>query len=130
MKDRPGSTFPLPLSSVTSGARKPATPAQFATPQTATQNAARASGGAQPPKAQQPSPKLPGYAAPASQSVPTAQRSDLMATEAIRRAMVARVAGQGVRDQLVLGLVLQDDLNTVPWLHGLSDQNRAAEQLS
>ena len=35
-----------------------------------------------------------------------------------------------VRDQLVLGLVLQDDLNTVPWLHGLSDQNRAAEQLS
>jgi len=102
MKDRPGSTFPLPLSSVTSGARKPATPAQFATPQTATQNAARASGGAQPPKAQQPSPKLPGYAAPASQSVPTAQRSDLMATEAIRRAMVARVAGQGVRDALVL----------------------------
>ena len=103
MKDRPGSTFPLPLSSVTGGARKPATPAQFATPQTATQNAARAVGGAQPPKAPQPSPKLPGYAAPASQSAPTAQRSDLMATEAIRRAMVARVAGQGVRDQLVLG---------------------------
>ena len=107
MKDRSApperSTFPLPLSSVTSGARKPATPAQFATPQTATQNAARAVGGAQPPKAPQPSPKLPGYAAPASQSAPTAQRSDLMATEAIRRAMVARVAGQGVRDPLVLG---------------------------
>jgi protein-L-isoaspartate(D-aspartate) O-methyltransferase len=103
MKDRPGSTFPLPLSSVTGGARKTATPAQFATPQTATQNAARAVGGAQPPKAPQPSPKMPGYAAPASQSAPTAQRSDLMATEAIRRAMVARVAGQGVRDQLVLG---------------------------
>ena len=107
MKDRSApperSTFPLPLSSVTSGARKPATPAQFATPQTATQNAARAVGGAQPPKAPQPSPKLPGYAAPASQSAPTAQRSDLMATEAIRRAMVVRVAGQGVRDPLVLG---------------------------
>jgi protein-L-isoaspartate(D-aspartate) O-methyltransferase len=103
MKDRPGSTFPLPLSSVTGGAaRKPAAPAPFATPQTATQNAARAVGGAQPPKAPQPSPKLPGYAAPASQSAPTAQRSDLMATEALRRAMVARVAGQGVRDALVL----------------------------
>jgi protein-L-isoaspartate(D-aspartate) O-methyltransferase len=97
------STFPLPLSSVTGGgARKPAAPAPIATPQTATANAARAMGGAQPPKAPQPGPKLPGYAAPASQSAPAAQRSDLMATEAIRRAMVARVAGQGVRDQLVL----------------------------
>jgi protein-L-isoaspartate(D-aspartate) O-methyltransferase len=97
------STFPLPLSSVTgSGARKPATPAPVATPQTATANAARAMGGAQPPKAPQPGPKLPGYAASASQSAPAAQRSDLMATEAIRRAMVARVASQGVRDQLVL----------------------------
>lgn len=103
MKDRPGSTFPLPLSSVTGGTRKPAAPAPFATPQTATQNAARAVGGAQPPKAPQPSPKLPGYAPPPSQSAPAAQRSDLMATEAIRRAMVARVAGQGVRDALVLG---------------------------
>ena len=37
------STFPLPLSSVTGGgARKPATPAPVATPQTATANAARA----------------------------------------------------------------------------------------
>ena len=95
------STFPLPLSSVTGGtARKP--PAPVATPQTATANAARAVGGAQPPKAPQPGPKLPGYAAPATQSAPAAQRSDLMATEAIRRAMVARVAGQGVRDALVL----------------------------
>jgi protein-L-isoaspartate(D-aspartate) O-methyltransferase len=97
------STFPLPLSSVTGGgARKPTTPAPVATPQTATQNAARAVGGAQPPKAPQPGPKLPGYAPPATQSVPTAQRSDLMATEAIRRAMVTRVANQGVRDHVVL----------------------------
>ncbi|MET0983633.1 MAG: protein-L-isoaspartate(D-aspartate) O-methyltransferase [Telluria sp.] len=98
------STFPLPLSSVTGnggGARKPA-PAPVATPQTATQNAARAVGGAQSPKAPQPGPKLPGYAMPAAPRAPAAQRSDLMATEAIRRAMVARVAGQGVRDQLVL----------------------------
>jgi len=108
MKDRsdaPGrSTFPLPLSSVTSGtARKPVAPAPVATPQTATRNAARAAGNAPVPKAPPPSPKLPGYAAPASQSAPATQRSDLMATEAIRRAMVARVAGQGVRDSLVLG---------------------------
>jgi len=104
-RDKPSerSTFPLPLSSVTGGAaRKPPAPAPVATPQTATANAARAMGGAQPPKGPQPGPKLPGYAAPASQSAPAAQRSDLMATEAIRRAMVVRVAGQGVRDQLVL----------------------------
>ena len=96
------STFPLPLSSVTSGARKTGAPAPVATPQTATKNAARAVGGAQPPKAPQPGPKLPGYAMPAAPSAPAATRSDLMATEAIRRAMVARVAGQGVRDPLVL----------------------------
>lgn len=102
-KNPGGSTFPLPLSSVTGGgARTPTTPAPIATPQTATKNAARAVAGAQPPKAPQPGPKLPGYAAPATQSAPTAQRSDLMATEAIRRAMVARVASQGVRDHLVL----------------------------
>jgi len=103
-RNKSGSTFPLPLSSVTGGgaARKPATPAPVATPQTATRNAAHAVGGAQPPKAPQPGPKLPGYAAPATQSAPAAQRSDLMATEAIRRAMVARVASQGVRDHLVL----------------------------
>jgi protein-L-isoaspartate(D-aspartate) O-methyltransferase len=108
MKDRStpgGSTFPLPLSSVTgngAGVRKPGTPAPVATPQTATQNAARAVGGAQPPKAAQPGPKLPGYAMPPAASAPAATRSDLMATEAIRRAMVARVAGQGVRDGVVL----------------------------
>jgi protein-L-isoaspartate(D-aspartate) O-methyltransferase len=94
-------TFPLPLSSVTGGAvRKP--PAPVATPQTATRNAARAVGGPQAPKAPQPGPKLPGYAPSGTQSAPTAQRSDLAATEAIRRAMVARVAGQGVRDHVVL----------------------------
>ncbi|MFC5513721.1 protein-L-isoaspartate(D-aspartate) O-methyltransferase [Massilia jejuensis] len=96
------STFPLPLSSVTGGARKPGTPAPVATPQTATRNAAHAIGGSQPPRTPQPGPKPPGYAASPTQSIPTAQRSDLMATAAIRRAMVARVAGQGVRDQLVL----------------------------
>lgn len=107
MKDRSGNpegkSFPLPYSSVTGGARKPGTPAPVATPQTATQNAARAVGAhAQAPKAPQPGPKPPGYAPPPTQSAPAAQRSDLMATEAIRRAMVARVAGQGVKDGAVL----------------------------
>ncbi|KQQ96647.1 protein-L-isoaspartate(D-aspartate) O-methyltransferase [Massilia sp. Leaf139] len=107
MSDRsnpPGrGTFPLPLSSVTGGgARKSGTQAPVATPQTATRNAAHAVAGAQAPKAPQPGPKLPGYAASTTQSAPTAQRSDLMATEAIRRAMVTRVANQGVRDQVVL----------------------------
>ncbi|MCC2962326.1 protein-L-isoaspartate(D-aspartate) O-methyltransferase [Massilia sp. IC2-278] len=98
-----GKRFPLPLSSVTGGARKPGAPAPVATPQTATQNAARALGGAaQPPKAPPPGPKPPGYAPQATQSAPAAQRSDLMATEAIRRAMVARVAAQGVKDGAVL----------------------------
>lgn len=98
-----GKRFPLPLSSVTGGARKPGAPAPVATPQTATQNAARALGGAaQPPKAPPPGPKSPGYASQATPSAPTVQRSDLMATEAIRRAMVARVAAQGVKDGAVL----------------------------
>ena len=97
------STFPLPLSSVTgAGVRKPGAPAPVATPQTATRNAAGAVGGPQAPRAPQPGPKLPGYAPSATQSAPTAQRSELMATEAIRRAMVARVAAQGVRDRFVL----------------------------
>jgi len=42
-------------------------------------------------------------------SAPAAQRSDLAASEAVRRAMVARVARQGVSDALVLGA-----LETVP----------------
>lgn len=91
------SNFPLPLSSVTGGTtRKPAAPAPVATPQTATQNArsnqagpapgaAKPQAGAQPPQPQQ-----------------TLARSDLMATEAPRRAMAARVARQGVKDPQVL----------------------------
>ena len=98
-----GKRFTLPLSSVTGGARKPGAPAPVATPQTATQNAARALGGAaQPPKAPPPGPKSPGYAPQAAPSAPMVQRSDLMATEAIRRAMVARIAAQGVKDGAVL----------------------------
>jgi protein-L-isoaspartate(D-aspartate) O-methyltransferase len=93
------SQFPLPLSSVTGGStRKPAAPAPVATPQTATQNAREnnqhRTGAA---------PNVPGPAKPAQ--VPpqqTVARSDLAATEAPRRAMAARAARQGVKDEQVL----------------------------
>ena len=102
------STFPLPLSSVTGGAtRKPAAPAPVATPQTATRNASTAAGGAVrgsfAPASPAPSPRAPGYAQAHAPAAPVAQRSDLMASEAVRRAMVARVAKQGVKDGVVLG---------------------------
>ncbi|MFC0253590.1 protein-L-isoaspartate(D-aspartate) O-methyltransferase [Massilia consociata] len=106
MKDQ-RSTFPLPLSSVTGGgARKPGAPAPVATPQTATRNAAITAvngGAAQALSAPAPSPRPPGYAQAHTPSAPTVQRSDLMASEAVRRAMVARVARQGVQDGVVLG---------------------------
>lgn len=100
------STFPLPLSSVTGGAtRKPGAPAPVATPQTATRNAAHTAvnkGAAQQPAAPLPSPRAPGYAQAHPPAAPVAQRSELMASEAVRRAMVARVARQGVKDGVVL----------------------------
>ena len=107
MKDQ-RSTFPLPLSSVTgagagTGLRKPGTP--VATPQTATRNAAHTAvkgGAAYAPAAPAPSPRQPGYAQSHAPGAPVAQRSDLMASEAVRRAMVARVAKQGVQDGVVL----------------------------
>jgi protein-L-isoaspartate(D-aspartate) O-methyltransferase len=100
------STFPLPLSSVTGGAtRKPAAPAPVATPQTATRNASTAAGihvrASLAPAA--PSPRPPGYAQAHQAPAPVAQRSELMASEAVRRAMVGRVAKQGVKDGVVLG---------------------------
>ena len=99
MKDaRPN--FPLPLSSVTSGVRKPGTPAPVQTPQTATRNATTYTGARTPPSPS-PAPRAPGYVQAAS-SAPAAQRSDLAATEAVRRAMVARVARHGVADPQVL----------------------------
>jgi len=102
------STFPLPLSSVTGGAtRKPGAPAPVATPQTATRNASSAAStgtrAAFAPAQPAPSPRPPGYAQGNTPSAPVAQRSDLMASEAVRRAMVARVAKQGVKDGVVLG---------------------------
>jgi protein-L-isoaspartate(D-aspartate) O-methyltransferase len=109
MKDLPErSNFPLPLSSVTGGARKNPAPAPVATPQTATQNAAKSAvhgGAAKAPPAPQPAPKPPGYAQPFVQPAASSPRSELMATEAPRRAMAARVAKQGVKDTHVLDAV-------------------------
>ncbi|TXG02244.1 protein-L-isoaspartate(D-aspartate) O-methyltransferase [Massilia arenae] len=99
MKDaRPN--FPLPLSSVTSGVRKPGTPAPVQTPQTATRNATTYTGARTPPSPG-PAPRAPGYVQVTS-SAPAAQRSDLAASEAVRRAMVGRIARQGVSDPKVL----------------------------
>jgi protein-L-isoaspartate(D-aspartate) O-methyltransferase len=96
------SNFPLPLSSVTGGTtRKPAAPAPVATPQTATQNARSNQGSAGRPAAAAPAPGAPKPQALA-QPQQTLARSDLMATEAPRRAMAARVARQGVKDPQVL----------------------------
>lgn len=104
MKDR-RSTFPLPLSSVTGGTRKPAAPAPtVATPQTATRNAASTASFAAPrtPYSPTPAPRAAGFAQPKVQPATVAPRSDMMATEALRRAMAARVARQGVQDRQVL----------------------------
>lgn len=105
-------TFPLPLSSVTGGAPRrqdgpgaaPVARAPVFTPQTATRNAASTAtqgGAARQPQAPAPAPRAPGYVQTVS-SAPAGQRSDLAATEAVRRAMVARVARQGVSDPQVL----------------------------
>lgn len=103
------SNFPLPLSSVTGGTtRKPAAPAPVATPQTATQNARSNQAGAARPPAGTPAPGAP-KAPTTAQPQQTLARSDLMATEAPRRAMAARVARQGVKDPQVLAA-----LETVP----------------
>ena len=112
MKDK-RSTFPLPLSSVTGGANKPGAtrqgtfaPAKVATPQTATRNAAYTAvikPYAAPVRNAAPA-SMHHDALPRHQPVPMqAPRGDLMVSDAIRRAMVARVARQGVQDQMVLG---------------------------
>jgi protein-L-isoaspartate(D-aspartate) O-methyltransferase len=103
-------TFPLPLSSVTDkGARKATVFAPVATPQTATQNAARYA----PPQHPAPRPvatpsKSHGYALERAQPAPAVtSRDSALVSAAVRRAMVQRIANQGVRDQLVLGAMDQ-----------------------
>jgi len=93
--------FPLPLSSVVEKSRKnaQATPAsaKVATPQTATQNAAR---NVQRP----PAPSILPLAAPVRGAPQPIQsnRTNALVSDAVRSAMVARVAKQGVNDKKVL----------------------------
>ena len=100
-------SFPLPLSSVVDkGAKKATVFAPVATPQTATQNAARhvppqhGYPGARPVAA--PS-KSHSYAMERAQPVAApAPRGNPLVSDAVRRAMVQRVAKQGVKDAVVL----------------------------
>lgn len=102
MSDKPRS-FPLPLSSVVDkGARKAPVFAPVATPQTATQNAARhvpVAGQHRPAAVATPS-KSHGYAQERAQ--PVVNRDRPLVSDAIRHAMVQRVSKQGVRDHVVL----------------------------
>ncbi|MYM27086.1 protein-L-isoaspartate(D-aspartate) O-methyltransferase [Duganella sp. CY15W] len=105
-------TFPLPLSSVVDkGAKKATVFAPVATPQTATQNAARHA----PPLYPAPRPvatpsKSHSYAMERAQAAPVqAPRQNPLVSDAVRRAMVQRIAKQGVKDPVVLGA-----METVP----------------
>jgi protein-L-isoaspartate(D-aspartate) O-methyltransferase len=132
MSDKMGekrSTFPLPLSSVTGPAKKGVAPAPVATPQTATRNAARQQAFTPPaplarrpnyaaPNQVQPHKVTPRFELEQERRRPDQQhersgqdrrqheraeaRPDMMVSDAVRRAMVARVARQGVRDETVL----------------------------
>ena len=99
-------TFPLPLSSVVDqGARKATVFKPVATPQTATQNAARHAPPLHPaPRAVATPSKSHSYAMERAQPAPAqAPRSNPLVSDAVRRAMVQRIAKQGVKDQVVLG---------------------------
>jgi len=134
MSDKPR-TFPLPLSSVVEKTgRKPGAFAPVATPQTATQNAAQNAarhaipGSNRAPAGLFQAPPLPAgsAAAPARPSgaasafghasadrlqpaVAASSRPHALVSDGVRRAMVQRVAKQGVTDSVVLGA-----METVP----------------
>ncbi|MES2260498.1 MAG: protein-L-isoaspartate(D-aspartate) O-methyltransferase [Pseudomonadota bacterium] len=106
-------TFPLPLSSVVDKSQKKPGLTAVATPQTATQNAARSAAqnlpGGRPAPGAAPS-RSHSYALERAQ--PTAApvpRQHPLVSDAVRRAMVARIAKQGVHDSVVL-----DALQAVP----------------
>ncbi len=100
-------SFPLPLSSVVDkGAKKATVFAPVATPQTATQNAARhvapQHAYANPRPVAVPS-KSHSYALERAQPVAApAPRGNPLVSDAVRRAMVQRIARQGVKDAVVL----------------------------
>lgn len=118
--------FPLPLSSVTE--KKPGATPSFkpviATPQTATRNAATTaarSPWAPPVPVASPS-RSHSYAQERAQPLPvTAPRQNPLVSDAVRRAMVARVAKQGVTDTVVLGA-----LEAVP-RHMFMDEGLASQ---
>ena len=87
--------FPLPLSSVSAGAtRKAGAFAPVATPQTATRNAASTAARTGPAE---PAPLVRAPAQPIN-----AARAQPLVSDAVRHAMVARLAKQGIADPLVL----------------------------
>ncbi|MGB9988937.1 protein-L-isoaspartate(D-aspartate) O-methyltransferase [Pseudoduganella rhizocola] len=118
--------FPLPLSSVTE--KKPGATPSFkpviATPQTATRNAATTaarSPWAPPAPVASPS-RSYSYAQERAQPQPvTAPRQNPLVSDAVRRAMVARVAKQGVADTVVLAA-----LEAVP-RHMFMDEGLASQ---
>jgi len=118
--------FPLPLSSVTE--KKPGPTPSFkpviATPQTATRNAATTaarSPWAAPAPVASPS-RAHSYAQERTQPQPvTAPRQNPLVSDAVRRAMVARVAKQGVTDTVVLSA-----LEAVP-RHMFMDEGLASQ---
>ncbi|HEU4843880.1 MAG TPA: protein-L-isoaspartate(D-aspartate) O-methyltransferase [Burkholderiaceae bacterium] len=134
MNDKPR-TFPLPLSSVVdAGGKKPAVRGPVATPQTATQNAAlnaaqHAIRGGAPLH-----PQYPGSRPVASpskshrealdralQAAAPMPRQQPLVSDAVRRAMVERVARQGVKDAVVLAA-----LDSVP-RHLFMEEGLAAQ---
>jgi protein-L-isoaspartate(D-aspartate) O-methyltransferase len=134
MNDKPR-TFPLPLSSVVdAGGKKPVVRGPVATPQTATQNAAQSAAlhaGRGGPSGQ---PLFHGARAVASpskshrealeravQPAAPAPRQHALVSDAVRRAMVERVARQGVQDGVVLAA-----LDTVP-RHLFMEEGLAAQ---
>lgn len=120
MSDKPRS-FPLPLSSVTDKAQKKQPVfSPVATPQTATRNAAHnaAHGAAQLARQALPA-ALPARTAAPERTAPPRQYA--LVSDAVRRAMVARVAKQGVHDPAVLAA-----LDAVP-RHMFMDEGLAAQ---
>lgn len=133
MNDKPR-TFPLPLSSVVdAGGKKPVVRGPVATPQTATQNAAQSAaqhagrggpsgtpyGGAR--AVASPSKSHREALERAVPSAPAAPRQHALVSDAVRRAMVERVAKQGVQDGVVLAA-----LDAVP-RHLFMDEGLAAQ---
>jgi protein-L-isoaspartate(D-aspartate) O-methyltransferase len=116
-------TFPLPLSSITDqGARKATVFKPVATPQTATQNAARHAPPPYPaPRAVATPSKSHSYALERAQVPAAAPRQSALVSDGVRRAMVQRIAKQGVKDPVVLGA-----MDTVP-RHMFMDEGLAPQ---